>query len=96
MGLVGAKDGFFRVMKEAPDLGKYLRSEVLLDAGIVPCVEQQLWITCTGASSALHLHGVIQAGDGAVSPTCKGSGQGLQLDTAPTSYMVTGKHCWKS
>lgn len=46
-----------------------------------------------GASSALHQHGVIQAVAGAVSPTYKGSGQGLQQDMAPTSYMVTGKHC---
>lgn len=32
------RDGFLRATEEAPDLGKYLRSEVLPDAGIVPWV----------------------------------------------------------
>lgn len=72
------------------------RSGVLLDAGIVPWNEQQLWITCKGASSALHLHGVIQAGEGAVSPTCKGSGQGLQQDRLPLLPRSLESIAWKS
>lgn len=40
-GLVGLSDEkcFFQGTEEAPDLGKHLRSEILLDADIMPWVE---------------------------------------------------------